>query len=926
MNAVRLAVLWVPALLASAALLAEVGPAPALAVAAVCLLGQRHWLVAALVVAVAVYFGDAPVLPLLLASLYRVVYADPIGSLIEPQTGGTRRARSRRHRCTPVAFCRHGARREYRLGDRAMWHGDPRTALDAYLRALAEHPADGLCARILELRAAEASQAVGAARLAAALGSAAVADLPESPIFRQAVVAARGHVVRALAACDLGDPAEGRRLLRLGQAVAHRDRPAERYVRLGAVAVLVSGQDAANEEQAQDVVSGALVGQAVKRVTPYELAWAVLVWADVLAGRGRRDLAVGMYRHAIGMIEGDELCLALARPSELEQARHAANVLVSAVCGLLETSSEVGADLAERGAAALDAASRTGDALAAARVCAARYARSGRAEARDAGDRWFDGSAAFFGDERLQDSWARVRAELARSAPGTPVSAAEPVPWSWHPEVAATQRQGAAAAVALLDAVARQVPAVGAVAAHARATAAAIAAGPTVTQLVVPLEALIVPAATDTPGTAEVAAVEAAAEVVGASGPADAGERAVVVDAVLTSEVVEALEADASPAADEDAGPVQVGSRRQPAARARRGAREVVRAALPEPPDWLAAAESLTEAHCETVHGAWSLAHAAGQPFVDVTQLLLAAAVDRECGAALAAAGATVERLGRALERVLGGGCSAPSGLTAGAEEVLRGALHIAREHRTVLIRPWHVLTAVLSGPPSVVTCVLAAEGVCVDEVVVRLSHGAANSMREPEPTPLGPATSAFGVPARAVFEEACRLAVRRGRLTGDEVVVAVSRYALAPPSLRGRASAGGEGPREHRRSARLDSALRELDAVSARWSRGVDLADLVTAAQRRPPWGLAHVPSAATTGVLVAAARHARLEGHAFVGKEHVLLGLDGPPREGLAFGVRPVFTPLVKRLLAVAGEQAGGADVEPAHLRSALAGGRPC
>jgi hypothetical protein len=876
-NALRLAVMWVPALSAAVVVLVNVGPLPALALAAICVLGHRHWIAAAGVVAAA-YFGDVPVLPLLPAALYRVVYADPIGSLIPKRTGSTRRARSLRHRCTPVVLCRHGAWQGFRLGDRAMWRGDPSTALDAYLRALADHPGEGLCARILELRAAEAAQAVGAARLAAALGSAAVADLPESPIFRQAVVAARGHAVRALAACDLGDPDEGRRLLRLGQVVAHRNRAAERYVRLGAVAVILSGQDALTEEQSQEIVAGALVGQSMRVLTPYELAWAALRWADVLAGRGRRDLAAIMYGRTIAMIEGDDLGITLdglvARPEELAGARHAAKVLVEAVCGLLETSRTVDEALAARGAAALDVAARTGDGLVAARVCAARYARYGQVEARDAGDRCFDGSPAFFGDERLQGVWARVRADLTRPAPGTPVSVAEPAPWSWHPDVVVALRQRVEATVALFEGVARRVPAVGPVAAHARATAAALAAGPAVTRLIVPLEALIVEPVPDRSGVADASgdsgvgpapgaadagsaqSAEARAEATSVSvdaGGARANAVPATVDAVEVSVEADMAEVPVVGAAEPDR--TRVVPRPRVDTGARRTARRGLRPAAPRPPEWLESAAHLTGAHCETVHGAWLLGHATGRLFVGVEQLVLAAAEDRECGAALAAAGVTTERLREAVERVLGAGSSEPRGLTAGAREVLTGALDIARRSGTVLVRPWHVLLAALAGPPSVVTRVLAAEGVCVDEVAVRLACGAANSLREPEPVALGPATTAFGMPARAVFEEAMRLAAPRERLTGDDVLAAVSGYALAPPSLRREVFAPSWGPLEHRRSARLDSALRELAVVSARWSRGVDLADLVVAAEGRPPWGSAHVPSAATTAVQIGTA-----------------------------------------------------------------------
>ncbi|WP_033289243.1 Clp protease N-terminal domain-containing protein [Amycolatopsis jejuensis] len=235
------------------------------------------------------------------------------------------------HVLAPPVRCRHeGA---YQGADRLLREGRAAEALTAYLEALRDHPADGLCGRVLLARTAEAALDAHAPRLALDLAAEAVEGIDERPILRWATLAARAGAVRARAAAELGLLDDAARFLRAAQRIPHRNQPTERYVRISAVLVFAPARDALDSEMAMDVISSETVAQQLKRLTSYEMAYLLTHWGRVLQGRGVPKQASVQYSAAISHVDGIRVTWSGTIAAKY---RRMATMLLTAQCGVLE--------------------------------------------------------------------------------------------------------------------------------------------------------------------------------------------------------------------------------------------------------------------------------------------------------------------------------------------------------------------------------------------------------------------------------------------------------------------------------------------------------------------------------------------------------------------------------------------------------------
>ncbi|WP_327640698.1 hypothetical protein OHB24_20600 [Kribbella sp. NBC_00482] len=388
--------------------------------AVVAVLGLRHWFLAVLGSAAAYFLVDVPLLFLIGALLYRSLYVAPItaGARLIERFAVTKS--SKRYVCTPVLLCRHGHLRASRRADRAMRSGRAAEALGTYLTALVAHPAGSFCGRVLSLRAAEAALDAEAPELAKEFAGLAVRDLAAIPILRSAVLAARGYAISALAASEFGDQDGAVTMLRRAQSTVHRNVPADRLVRLSAVAVRLASRVVSDPEAAQDALIDQMTPQEMDELTPYEIVWLCFVWARILHRRGSLETAATMYRTA-GRLAGEHQATSLrnlaAGDSVSESERRMGSLLANAVCGLLECQTPDAAradrELFEEALAGLRVSVMLREPLTVVRLSVALEQKYGVTRFRSLIERHVDLRFAVFADGRLRRRWKEIRAGSA---------------------------------------------------------------------------------------------------------------------------------------------------------------------------------------------------------------------------------------------------------------------------------------------------------------------------------------------------------------------------------------------------------------------------------------------------------------------------------------------------------------------------------
>jgi len=750
-------------------------------VATVGLFGTAWWPLSVAVALTGWFAVDVPIPALVVAFLYRLVYADRIralwirlaeryrmrrvlgfashafgADLLGPQRSLRHRvvragATSNQHVPAPPVRCRHAGAGQYREGDRLMLTGRTEEALGSYLDALRAHPTEGLCSQALLARAAEAAADENAPRLALELATAALVGIPERPILRWATLAARATALQARAAAELGMPEEAARFLRTAQRIPHRNRPTERFVRVSAVMVFICSRQALNSEMAMAVISSETVSQQLNRPTPYELALLVSHWGGELQQRGDRQLAIEQYDAAIALVVAEGFGMAVTGPAGAGRvvAHHhrIASILLAAWCGRLECleAPDEGDDFTT----AADLAVEVGDHGLACRLFLADPRVRSHTGLQELIRRPLPSWA--FADDRLQHSWDQIYATLA----GLDIRL-EP-----NDRAAAKSR-----AAEQFEILAQKLPSV------------------------------FKQSVTRVGGTRDQDAPQREPDLVGyVEGERQPDEASRAADKLESGEA-------APPLREEERHPTLA---------------DVVM------PLWITAAEDLTDGPCLTLRRAWQLGRARGHHLLGPEHLFLAALSDSECRKAAEAA----EITGPDIDRVLGKTMNSdgtPTGLTQSALSVLVDSASRAEQQGVTLTRPSHIVLSVLGASPSALLALCTGDN--ADEIAIRLTCRAEWHWTDTESRlDFG---GAFSAPARSVLAAAVDAA--GGAVVGaEELVGAVFESPNAPPTVRARASRLAARPRSKDEistpvwAPNLRRELLTMAARCAQWSRGAD-------------------------------------------------------------------------------------------------------
>ncbi|MGW3917331.1 hypothetical protein ACWEBX_38505 [Streptomyces sp. NPDC005070] len=326
---------------------------------------------------------------------------------------------------TPRLRCAHGAGDAVGAADAALTTGRPTQALDAYLRALADHPRSGFCDRVLHARAAEAALAARCPQIARSLARAAVRGAGKRPIGPDAALTARALALLARALLALGQREAAADALRRAQSTVQRDKTVDRLVRLSAAEVhLVLEAPFDDLDRATKRLTSMLSRHQLSPLKPGVMPYLLISLGRTFLRHDRLEPAceafdmAGRFTGVTDWVAAKGILAVVNRHPETDRRmRYAAADWAEALCEEAHCRAAMGNDCSESDAplvfdlAATSAANR-GDAETAARLSASRtylgeLARTGRGVWTVPGDPPAD-TLFLFADHAAQRRWAAL--------------------------------------------------------------------------------------------------------------------------------------------------------------------------------------------------------------------------------------------------------------------------------------------------------------------------------------------------------------------------------------------------------------------------------------------------------------------------------------------------------------------------------------
>ncbi|MFD4023391.1 Clp protease N-terminal domain-containing protein [Streptomyces sp. NPDC058576] len=864
------------------------------------------------------YLG-APLWLVLAAAFYRLLYEVPLEGLttrfVTPPV--------RTLPLTPRLRCGHVLKGATKQADTDMREGRPASALDRYLRLLADHPAPYTdpCVRVLLARAAEAALRCECPQIADELAAGALRDLAAEPEGDLAVVAARAGALRAQAQGELGDRKAAALTLRRAQRVPHRDGPTGELVRTAALGVhFHDTRTGATCDEEQNTAAGLLNEQ---RLSPGNRRVAIAVHMIIggrLLGAGHPAEAVTAFLQAetrTGVDErtcGDDSAFLRWRHRIGPRWRGAVRLWLAAICeqmrGQIANGQQVVGALHEEYEHCVALAPSFEDPLLTARLTAYHLALDpdSPGDERAAIRHLMESRPFVFADRAAQGRWAALHEEG-----GT----ADDLAWWTRTGDRARLLEAVREADTFFTRLIAVSPDVfGAM--HGRA----VGTVDTLFGLLgepVPRRMPEEPSGTVSPPVPEPAPTRSStAERITA---VLAGSARRTQPDAPTPRLPDAARPSASPASPASPArsdrPAPFSSPPPPAT--------PPAAPLPQgrfgAPDWLPAAEALIGGQSWMLLTAVAEAHLLGHSRVGAEHLLLAVLDDPLCAALLEPFGVGRTSLRTAVAAVLATNPRTPTAATlAGpARTALLDAAAEAGRHRAAgrrgerTARPLHLLVALLRQETGIPVSLLTSVGADPREILARaglwLYADHTTAVGPPERWALGlPDPRPFTDRARAVLFEAARAACSAGpaALLGlPELSAAITTEGVA----------GHPADIPDRLVVRVTHSGRHAWDLARSRARGlghpgVDLDDLAWAVERvtagrvtdtsgdggaaLPRWG------GAVQGALGSASAAAEADGYPYVAPEHLLAALEAEPRP---FPVVPLpLTPLSARVLAVA------------------------
>ncbi|MDW4910771.1 Clp protease N-terminal domain-containing protein [Streptomyces sp. ADMS] len=900
----------------------------------------------------AAWFLGAPLWLAVAAAFYRLLYEVPVFGL----TSRFGTPPIRMLRLTPRLKCDHGRTESVRRADTDMREGRAASALDRYLRILADHPAPYTdpCVRVLLIRAAEAAVRCGCPQIAEELAAGALHGLESAPEGHLAVVAARAGALRAQALGELGDWKGASVALRRAQSVPHTDGPTDELVRTTAVGVhFHDTRPSATLDQELDIGAGLLSEQKLSSGDRRVLMALHMVIGGRLLASGQPAEAVKAYCQggtSSGVYErigGDDSALERWRFRIGPRWRGAVRLWLATVCGQMlsqiANGEKVAGPLRDEYEHWVALAPSFEDPLLTARLTAYQVSLDpdGSGDARTAVRHLMESRSFVFADRAAQAGWAALHAE-----PGT----ADDLTWWTRTGDRARLPTSVHEAEALFTRLNAASPRVfGAM--HARVTRttdtlATLLGDParkpvpapvtdplsTATMAVKPVPPVVTPSAPAvTPATtaARIGAVLAGSSM---SPPVTPVSTAARIGAVLAESAPWAQAAPSitvlpkpftrstSPGPYTD--PQLPGPRRpeasppSPSSQGRLGA-----------PSWLPRAEALIGGRSWTLLTAVAEAHLLGHGHVGTEHLLLAVLGDPLCASLLEPFGVGRTAVRRATSAVLARNPQSTVGATlAGpALEVLMRAVEEAERRGQEKPRPLHLLAALLRQETGTPTSLLATLGVDPREIQVRVCHW----LYVEDVAAIGPDHWPGGLPdplpftacARAVLIDAARVAQSSGPagLLGlSEISAAVTAQDVTAQDVTAHPAAMTAGQLVQVTNSGQRVLRMAVSRAHDLGHPGVDLDDLSWAVEKaasstgtgtstEAEHGVGRVPygDTAVMDALDTAAAAAAADGYPYIGPEHLVAALDtarvSSPRAPLPLTPLPL-TPLSKHALTVA------------------------
>ncbi|WP_189266869.1 tetratricopeptide repeat protein [Streptomyces fuscichromogenes] len=841
---------------------------------------------------------------------------------------------------TPRLRCAHGAGAVVGAADAALTTGRAAHALDAYLRALADHPRTGFCDRVLHARAAEAALAARCPQIARDLASAAARGAGERPIGADAALTARALALLARALLALGRTEAAAGALRRAQSTVQRDKAVDQLVRLSAAQVhLVLEAPFDDLERATAWLTSMLGRHQLNPAQPGVMPSLLISLGRTFLQHDRLEPAcesfdmAGRFTGVTGWVAAKGiLALAGRHPEADRRMRYAAADWAEALCEEAHCRAAMGIDCAESdaplvfGLAATSAANR-GDAETAARLSASctyldGLARTGQGVWTVPGEPPAD-SLFLFADHAAQRRWAALHQGVhgiralatagADAEPDADVDVLPPRPVWW------AERSDAAH----LRAVAREAHGVfGRLSASDPETFRAMY--DRAIRTIAHLESLL----GEEPilSRRRTSRLETSASVLGPVRPAPDGGSAAAdwkkpPGALGLPAFVPAPYKDmttATPSAE----------RARPGAFAR--------------PSWSVVDAGRPGADCWTALTAAAEAHRLGHGLVGSEHLLLAVSEDADCAGLLGLLGITRAAVLRCVTALLGPDPErrAELRLSERAGAVLALAAGHALARGAGRVRPLHVLGALTLDGMGVGAQILTSLGADHDEILVRIRLHTSSAPDGPTPSAASAGWVIGGLPSLRDLTAPTRRSVARA-----VDWAAASPGGLLDPSLLLRAIAA-EGWDQTRRPAAGPSGMLPSGpprspehalpdaSVPAPDNAGGSTAEVGSTALRV-------TPTPAARRVLAAASKNAQRQGRQGVDLDDVVRAIlrDGDsaestgarPAPGAEEGDRPPPDTGARGVLdsaRAAAESGGQPYIGPEHLRTALeeAGDRPC
>ncbi|MEU4097444.1 Clp protease N-terminal domain-containing protein [Streptomyces sp. NPDC026673] len=664
---------------------------------------------------------------------------------------------------TPRLRCTHRAGDAVGAADAALTTGQAAQALDAYLRALADHPRSGFCDRVLHARAAEAALAARCPQIARDLASAAVRGAGERPIGADAALTARALALLARALLALGRTEAAAGALRRAQSTVQRDKTVDWLVRLSAAEVhLVLEAPFEDLDRATTCLTSMLSRHRLNPSQPGVMTSLLISLGRTFLRHERLEPAceafdmAGRFTGVTDWVAAKGILAVVNRHPEADRRmRYAAADWAEALCEEAHCRAAMGDDCSDSdaplvfGLAATSAANR-GDAETAARLSASRsylaeLARTGRGVWTVPGEPPAD-SLFLFADHAAQRRWAALHEGVhGIRALATAGADAEPDPGGgvdvralprpvWWAERSDTARLRAAAREAheVFSRLSASDPETfRAMYDRARGTIADL-------ESLLGGEPLL-----DGRRTAN-----------------DLGTRAVGVARRAPGEG--SAEAERNPPEALRLPPVVPGPFKDMTAEIPQGERPLPGALAR--PSWWAPAAGRPGGDCWTALTAAAEAHRLGHGRVGSEHLLLAVCEDTYCGGLLGLLDITRPAVLRCVTALLGPDPErrADLSLTERATTVLALAAGHARSLGARRVRPLHVLGALALDGRGVGAQILTALGADHDEILVRVRLHTASASQPPTLSPDSAGYLIGGLPTLGDFTAPARRSVAR--------------------------------------------------------------------------------------------------------------------------------------------------------------------